>query len=105
MDTVIDTKDPNYPVLDEELIWEGYYKGELTHKRKDGTKFPCEISSLMFKDKEGNDRASVIVRDSLTIEDDGKGMDEKTMDRIFEPFFQLSLPAEAWKWQRCTVLS
>ena len=38
-------------------------KVELTLIRKDGTKFPGEISTAVFKDKEGVIRTSMIIRD------------------------------------------
>ena len=36
---------------------------ELTFVRKDGTKFPGEITSSIFKDSDGNPRSSMIIRD------------------------------------------
>lgn len=38
-------------------------KGELIFLRKDGSKFPGEISSAVFKDAKGNDIISMIIRD------------------------------------------
>lgn len=36
---------------------------ELTFVRKDGTKFPGEITSAIFKNSDGNSRSSIIIRD------------------------------------------
>jgi PAS domain-containing protein len=37
--------------------------GELTVKRKDGTIFPVEISSVVFRNPEGEPRTCIIMRD------------------------------------------
>jgi len=37
--------------------------GELTMLRSDGSPFPVEISSVVFRDKKGNPRSSMIIRD------------------------------------------
>ena len=41
----------------------------------------------------------------LTIEDDGKGMDEETKDGIFEPFSPQSFRVVEWGWPLCMELS
>ena len=41
----------------------GKYRGELTGRRKGGTKFPLEISSCVFKNKDGQERISSTLRD------------------------------------------
>lgn len=41
----------------------GYLTGELSFVRKDGTKFPGEFSSAIFKDAFGRERTSLIIRD------------------------------------------
>ncbi len=41
----------------------GRFAGELTHKRKDGAKLPTEITSVIFKTKDGDERSSIILRD------------------------------------------
>ena len=41
----------------------GYSKGELRFVRKDGTPFESEITTSIYKDKEGNFRTSIIIRD------------------------------------------
>ncbi len=41
----------------------GFLTGELRFVRKDGTKFPGEFSSAIFKDAFGRERTSLIIRD------------------------------------------
>jgi PAS domain S-box-containing protein len=41
----------------------GRAHGEIEVIRKDGTKVPCEISSALFMDREGNPMVSIIARD------------------------------------------
>lgn len=60
---VVDVSDPRLPSMLEERARTGNFKGELTFIRKDGTKFPGEITSAIFKDKDGFERTSMIIRD------------------------------------------
>ena len=60
---VVDPSDPRLPDALEERNRTGKFKGELTLVRKDGTKFPGEISTAVFKDKDGAIRTSMIIRD------------------------------------------
>jgi PAS domain S-box-containing protein len=62
-DGVADTSDPRLPIALEERKRTGRFGGGLNLIRKDGTKFPAEISSSVFKDKDGNLRTSMIIRD------------------------------------------
>jgi len=60
---LIDPTDPRLPALLQERARTGRFKGELTFIRKDGVKFPGEVSSAFYKDKSGAMKASVIIRD------------------------------------------
>jgi PAS domain S-box-containing protein len=60
---VVDTSDPRLSRALEERNRTGKFKGELTLIRKGGTKFPGEISTAVFKDKDGAVRTSMIIRD------------------------------------------
>lgn len=60
---LVDATDPRFIAAIEERTRTGRFYGEITMLRKDGTKFPAEISSSIFKDKEGRDRTSLIIRD------------------------------------------
>ena len=60
---LIDLNDPrSNAALDERKIT-GKFKGVLNHKRKDGTVFPAEVVSNIFRDSTGNERTSMIIRD------------------------------------------
>ncbi len=60
---VVDMSDPRLSKAIEERARTGRFTGELIFQRKDGTKFPGEISSAIFKDTEGKPKTSMIVRD------------------------------------------
>jgi PAS domain S-box-containing protein len=60
---VVDTSDPNLQHALEQRARTGSYYGELTFLRKDGTKFPGEISTSLFVNREGLVRTSMIIRD------------------------------------------
>jgi len=60
---LVDDSDPRLQVLLEERERTGRFRGELTFVRKDGTKFPGEVSSAFYKDKNGIVRACVMIRD------------------------------------------
>ena len=62
-DGIVDLSDPRLKVALEERSREGKFSGELTLIRKDGTKFPAEITSAIYKNKKGEDRTSMIIRD------------------------------------------
>jgi PAS domain S-box-containing protein len=60
---LVDQEDPKFQVFLKERARTGSYRGELTYLHKDGTKIPCDISSIIFKDKHGADRVITIIRD------------------------------------------
>jgi len=60
---VIDTTDPRFNPALEERSRTGRFKGELIFIHKDGTRIPCEISSVIFHDSDGAERVSMIIRD------------------------------------------
>ncbi len=47
----------------EERVRTGYFFGELTLLRSDGTKFPGEVSTSVFTDRRGREQTSMIIRD------------------------------------------
>ena len=47
----------------EERRKTGHFQGELNYIRKDGTIFPVDVTSTVFRDSNGNERSSIIARD------------------------------------------
>jgi PAS domain S-box-containing protein len=60
---IVDTSDPRLIPILEERKRTGKAKGELTFLRKDGSKFEGEVSSSVFKDKEGNEKTCMLIQD------------------------------------------
>jgi len=60
---LVDAADPRLSPALEERARTGSFLGELTLLRSDGRKFPGEISSVLFKGKDGRERSSMIIRD------------------------------------------
>ena len=60
---LIDSSDPRLPVLIEQRRRTGKTHGELTALRRDGSRFPVEISSVVFENPEGQPRTCIIIRD------------------------------------------
>ncbi len=62
-DGVTDPADPRLQAALAERARTGRFAGELTLKRKDGTTFPAELTTSVFKDRDGRERTSIIIRD------------------------------------------
>jgi hypothetical protein len=60
---VVDPADPRLSAFLEERTRIGKFSGELTHMRKDGTRFPAEVTTSIFKDRDGRERTCLIFRD------------------------------------------
>ena len=60
---VVDVHDPRLIPALQERARTGMFKGELMLIRKDGTKFPGELTSVVFQESGGNTRTSMIIRD------------------------------------------
>ncbi|MGE0018895.1 MAG: response regulator [Draconibacterium sp.] len=60
---LVDSIDVNLEILLKERKQFGLASGELTFIRNDGSKFPAEVSSTNFHDKDGNERTSTVIRD------------------------------------------
>jgi PAS domain S-box-containing protein len=60
---IIDSADPRLQPLLKERNRTGRAKGELIFKRKDGSKFPGEITSVVFTDAYGQEKTSITIRD------------------------------------------
>lgn len=62
-DGLVDTTDGKLSILLKERRLKGKASGELTMIKKDGTRFPVEVTSAVFIDAFGNERTSMIIRD------------------------------------------
>jgi PAS domain S-box-containing protein len=62
-DEISDVTDPRLEPALEERGKKGHFKGELNYLRKDGTSFPVDVTSTIFKDSNGIERSSIIARD------------------------------------------
>ncbi len=60
---LVDMTDPRLNQLLDERQLKGKAMGELTLIRKDGSKFPGELTSSVFKDSRGETKTCMIVRD------------------------------------------
>jgi len=60
---ITDQSDPRLFQQLEERSRTGRWRGEITHIRKDRTRFPCETSTAVFRDKQGREASVVIIRD------------------------------------------
>ncbi len=60
---VVDTSDSRLAHALEERERTGRFKGELNFRKKDGTLFPAEISSVVFEDAKGRMMTSMVIRD------------------------------------------
>jgi PAS domain S-box-containing protein len=62
-DGVMDVTDPRLKLALEHRARTGSFTGELTFVRKDGSKFPGEISTVLFHNRDGELRTSMVIRD------------------------------------------
>jgi PAS domain S-box-containing protein len=60
---LMEAETPDFSRLIEERSTTGQCKGEITFVQKDGTRFPVEISSVIFEDGQGELRSITIFRD------------------------------------------
>lgn len=60
---LVDESDPKLPDYLDERKRIGKTKGEIIMIRKDGTKFPADITTSVFRDAKGEERTSMIIRD------------------------------------------
>jgi len=60
---LVDMNDPRLQALLSERTRVGKASGEMTMLKDDGSPFPVEVSSAVFRDVQGNVRTSMIIRD------------------------------------------
>jgi len=62
-DGLFDPSDHRFVAAQNILSTSGRFAGEVTAVRKDGTPFPADISSVVFRDSRGSEQMSSIIRD------------------------------------------
>ncbi|MBO9542126.1 PAS domain S-box protein [bacterium] len=62
-DQLVETSDPRFAEAALARRQAGQYRAELTLIRKDGTRFPAEVTSVSFRDKDGGRSNGMIIRD------------------------------------------
>jgi PAS domain S-box-containing protein len=62
-DLVVDHSDPRLAAALQERALTGRFRGELYQKRKDGTVFPVEESTVLYTDRNGRAKTVMILRD------------------------------------------
>jgi formate hydrogenlyase transcriptional activator len=89
---LVDPTDTRLEVLLKEREQTGRFEGELNFRRKDGSVFLGEVSSVFYKDKSEATKASVIIRDITerkrleeTLRDITAGTARSTGDEFFRP--------------------
>jgi len=60
---IVDTSDPRLKDLLEERRLLGRARGELRFLRRDGTPFPAEVSSMVFRGSDNKERSSMVIHD------------------------------------------
>lgn len=83
---IIDPDDTNLAVLLEERALNGQAKGELTFIKKDGTKFPAEVSSSLFKTSDGESRTCIVIHDLSDIRNVERQLRES--EKLFRLYFE-----------------
>jgi PAS domain S-box-containing protein len=80
---LVDVSDPRLAPALEQRNREGYFSGELTCVRKDGSKFPGEFSSVIFVDRKRQTRTHMLIRD-ITERKMAENLVIKSRDRLNE---------------------
>lgn len=62
-EALVDASDPRLLSAIDERSRTGRFRGELTFVRRDGSRFPGELASAVFRTPEGETRNSMIIRD------------------------------------------
>jgi PAS domain S-box-containing protein len=60
---ILDLLDERLPGALIERRRTGYFKGEINFVRANGTSFPADITTRIFKDSQGHERTTIILRD------------------------------------------
>ena len=60
---IVDLADERLPAALEERRRTGKFKGELNFIRKDGSIFPCEVTTNIFHNSQGQEMSSIVLKD------------------------------------------
>ena len=82
-DGLMDSSDPRLGILIEQRQRTGVAHGELSGRRRDGSLFPVEMSSVVFKNPEGRLRTCLIIRD-ISQRKTGESEREKLIQELQE---------------------
>jgi PAS domain S-box-containing protein len=96
-DFVVDTNDPRLLPTLNERSQRGHFRGELNYRRKDGTTFPVELTSAVYRDAKGNLRTSTIFRDiseRKRMEEDLRKARDELEERVAERTAELNTTNE-----------
>jgi PAS domain S-box-containing protein len=105
---IADITDPMLTDAIEERKQTGRFQKEYSHIRKDGTRFPTEVSSGIFTDKNGREETIVIIRDitrrKQAVEKIHK-LNEELEERVRQRTVELTEANEALKKSEATLRS
>ena len=92
---LVDPSDKRVMSLIEQRRNKGDVTGELTFIRKDGNKFPGEVSSAIFMDAYGQERTSMIIRDITE-----RKIAEEALRKSYDRFEMISRTTNdaVWEW-------
>ncbi|HOW85220.1 MAG TPA: PAS domain S-box protein [Candidatus Aminicenantes bacterium] len=82
---VVDMSDPRVAAALEERARTGRFRGELNFLRRDGSKFPGEISTWVYWDSEGREKTSMIIRDvsARKRNEEARRLSEEKFSKVF----------------------
>jgi PAS domain S-box-containing protein len=84
-DGIVDQSDSRLASFLEERNRNGKARGEIIHIRRDGIRFPAEISSAVFKNTKGEERTIIIIRDITArkvIEEELRQLNQQLEERV-----------------------
>jgi len=89
---IVDLTDPRLDIALKQRAINGSFIGELTGIRSNGERFPIEVSSTLFIDKNGKQNSSMIIRDISERKTNEEEINKKLAQ--FERFHQLTVDRE-----------
>jgi PAS domain S-box-containing protein len=89
---IVDLTDPRLEIALKQRAINGSFLGELTGIRNNGERFPIEVSSTLFIDKNGKQNSSMIIRDISERKTNEEEINKKLSQ--FERFHQLTIDRE-----------